>query len=222
MKKAIASIFLDFVRYRFIFQFARVALIDERLTSGCLGVVTLACSSQHSQRAQGVVSYTVVWGGVEIEQPVVVTWDDSELITLNSLLKCVIHEPHSSGIVVFLLKLCPNVFKSQYPRTFPLKIHAACKRSNNLHIERSVRNERWKVKSALFKSSASLNRIRCCQWWKQFFWRNCKYDIPYQKFGRCRPSIYLNLMLHGKIRIDGLLEQCCNHSSKQCCNAVLR
>lgn len=77
MKVAIASIFLDFVRYRFIFQFARVALIDERLTSGCLGVVMLACSSQHSQRAQGIVSYTVVWGGVEIDQPVVVTWDGS-------------------------------------------------------------------------------------------------------------------------------------------------
>ena len=146
MKVTIAPIFLDFVRYRFIFQFARVALIDERLTSGFLGVVVLACSSQHSQRAQGVVSYTVVWGGVEIDQPVVVMWDGSELIMLNSLLKCVIHEPHSSGIKVFLLKLCPNVFKSQYPRTFPLKIHAACKRSNNLHIERSVRNERRKVK----------------------------------------------------------------------------
>lgn len=72
MKVAIAPIFLDFVRYRFIFQFARVALIDERLTSGFLGVVVLACSSQHSQRAQGVVSYTVVWRGVEIDQPVVV------------------------------------------------------------------------------------------------------------------------------------------------------
>ena len=73
-------------------------------------VIAPAGSSQHSWRAQGVVSHAKVWGGVEINQSVVFARDDFELAS-NSLIKLAIQEPHLHSIVVLLLQLSSNHFK---------------------------------------------------------------------------------------------------------------
>lgn len=92
------------------FQFARFTQTNERFAVAVGDVIASAGSSQHSWKAHVIVSHAVVWGRVEINQPVVFTGDGFEPIA-NSLLKLVLHEPHSHGIAVFLLQLCSNVFK---------------------------------------------------------------------------------------------------------------
>lgn len=66
-------------------------------------VIAPARLSQHTWRAQGVVPHAIVWGGVEINQSVVFTGDDFELVA-NSFIELAVQEPHSHSIVVFLLQ----------------------------------------------------------------------------------------------------------------------
>ena len=94
----------------FISKLTRATLSLKRFAVTLGDVIAPAGSSQHSCRAQGVVPHAIVWGGVEINQPVVFVGDGFEL-TVNSLIELAVQEPYSHGIVVFLLQLSPNHFK---------------------------------------------------------------------------------------------------------------
>ena len=91
-------------------ELAGLTKSNERFAIAVGNVIAPARLSQHTWRVQGVVSHAVVWGGVEINQPVLFTGDDFQLVA-DSLIKIAVQEPHSHSIVVFLLQFWSNLFK---------------------------------------------------------------------------------------------------------------
>ena len=100
-KLAITLVLLK-IFHCFISKLTRATLSLKRFVVTLSDVIAPAGSSQHSWHAQGVVLHAIVWGGVEINQPVVFPGDGFEL-TANSLIKLAVQEPHLYSIVVLLL-----------------------------------------------------------------------------------------------------------------------